>query len=262
MRFALFYPGVTIEPDADDYTTDRYTSTHKQELKSTACDTSRTKRRVSSTTDTQSTISRDDLTAPGSTTLGLHAWHEQGTIASRGILVDYWEYAERNGKSYDPVQGVGITYEGLMECLAEQERLSGHPIELQKGGILLIRSRYTKRYLELSDEDEQEMAHRYPPVACGINQDVRMLRFLWDKQVTVVGGDAPAWEVLPPNPEAGFLYHELLLAGWGCPIGELLWLEDLARECAKQKRWSFFVASVPSNVPGGVASPANMAVIL
>lgn len=89
-----------------------------------------------------------------------------------------------------------------------------------------------------------------------------MLRFLWDKQVAVVGGDAPAWEELPPNPEVGFLYHEVLLAGWGCPIGELLWLKDLARECAALKRWSFFVVSVPLNVPGGVASPANMAAIL
>lgn len=120
-----------------------------------------------------------------------------------------------------PRRGVGITYEGLMECLAEQERLSGHSIELQKGGILLIRSGYTKRYLESSDKDQRGMAHRYPPVACGINQDIRILRFLWDKQVAV-------------------FCHEVLLAGWRCPIGELLWLENLTRECAKQKRWSFF----------------------
>lgn len=61
---------------------------------------------------------------------------------------------------------------------------------------------------------------------------------------------------------AGLLYHEVLLAGWGCPIGELLWLGDLARECVEQKRWTFFVVSVPLNVSGGVASPANMAAIL
>lgn len=97
---------------------------------------------------------------------------------------------------------------------------------------------------------KNEKAHRYPPVACGINQDIRMLRFLWDKQVAVVGGDAPAREVLPPNSEAGFFYHEVLLAGWGCPIGELLWLEALARECAVHHKWSFFVVSVPLNVPG------------
>lgn len=47
--------------------------------------------------------------------------------------------------------------------------------------------------------------------------------------------------------------HEVLLAGWGCPIGELFDLEKLAAECRRQKRWSFFVSSEPCNVPGGVA---------
>lgn len=106
-------------------------------------------------------------------------------------MIDYRASAERNRKSYDPAQPIGITYEELMECLAEQERVSGRPIELQKGDILLIRSGFTRRYLEFSDEEERTMAHRYPPVACGVTQDVRMLRFLWDKQVAVVGGDAP-----------------------------------------------------------------------
>jgi len=34
-------------------------------------------------------------------------------------------------------------------------------------------------------------------------------------------------------------------------------LEKLSEECKRQGRWSFFVASVPCYVPGGVASPVN-----
>jgi hypothetical protein len=60
------------------------------------------------------------------------------------------------------------------------------------------------------------------------------------------------------NWTAGFCYHEVLLAGWGCPIAELLFLEDLAAWCLANKRWTFFLTSCPLNVPGGVASPANM----
>jgi hypothetical protein len=44
------------------------------------------------------------------------------------------------------------------------------------------------------------------------------------------------------------MMHEVLLAGWGCPIGELFDLEALAEECQKQKRWSFFVTSEVCNV--------------
>ena len=47
--------------------------------------------------------------------------------------------------------------------------------------------------------------------------------------------------------------HEVLLSGWGCPIGELFDLEKLAEHCKKINRWSFFVSSEVCNVPGGVA---------
>lgn len=56
--------------------------------------------------------------------------------------------------------------------------------------------------------------------------------------------------------------HDWLLAMWGCPIGELWDLEKLAERCKVYKRWSFFLASVPLNVVGGVASPPNAVAIL
>jgi hypothetical protein len=51
--------------------------------------------------------------------------------------------------------------------------------------------------------------------------------------------------------------HNFLLAFWGTPIGELWDLEELARLCEKNKRWTFFLTSAPLNVEGGVASPCN-----
>jgi len=45
------------------------------------------------------------------------------------------------------------------------------------------------------------------------------------------------------------------------PIGELFDLEKLAKQCEKEQRWSFFVASEACNVPGGVASPPNILAI-
>jgi len=45
------------------------------------------------------------------------------------------------------------------------------------------------------------------------------------------------------------------------PIGELFDLENLAKQCEKEHRWNFFVASEVCNVPGGVASPPNILAI-
>jgi hypothetical protein len=61
--------------------------------------------------------------------------------------------------------------------------------------------------------------------------------------------------------QQSYSLHEVLLAGWGMPIGELFDLEKLAEYCKKEKRWSFFVASEVCNVPGGVASPPNILAI-
>jgi hypothetical protein len=40
-------------------------------------------------------------------------------------------------------------------------------------------------------------------------------------------------------------------------IGELWWLDDLARDCAADGVHEFFFTSAPLNVIGGVGSPPN-----
>jgi hypothetical protein len=39
--------------------------------------------------------------------------------------------------------------------------------------------------------------------------------------------------------------------------GELFDLEELSKICKKQGRYSFFLTSMPLNMPGGVSSPPN-----
>jgi hypothetical protein len=45
------------------------------------------------------------------------------------------------------------------------------------------------------------------------------------------------------------------------PIGEMWNLEDLSEECARQGRYSFFLTSMPLNIPTGIAGPANVLAI-
>lgn len=89
-----------------------------------------------------------------------------------------------------------------------------------------------------------------PPHFAGVEQSDEMIQWIWD-HFSAVAGDQPSFECWPTQKD--WSLHEVLLAGYGCPIGELFHLEKLAEQCKKEKRWSFFIASEPCNVPGGVA---------
>lgn len=61
------------------------------------------------------------------------------------------------------------------------------------------------------------------------------------------------FELLNVATQTPVSMHEVLLGGWGCPIGEFFALEELSEMCKQQKRWTFFLTSEVCNVPGGVA---------
>ena len=64
----------------------------------------------------------------------------------------------------------------------------------------------------------------------------------------VAGGKSDAYKVEEVRLGEGGSLHEVLLSGWGCPIGEMFDLEGLAKMCRKEGRSSFFVSSVPLKV--------------
>ena len=88
-----------------------------------------------------------------------------------------------------------------------------------------------------------------PPHFAGAEQSFAILEWIWNEQFAAVAGDSPAFEslrVFTPGTrlilacQKDFYLHEVLLSGWGCPIGEMFNLERLAEECRKRQRWSFF----------------------
>lgn len=101
------------------------------------------------------------------------------------------------------------------------------------------------------------------PDFIGVEATPCMLQFLWDSNVAAVAGDAPSFERSPVGGGKSDAYraeevtlegvgslHEVLLGGWGCPIGEMFDLERLREMCQLTGRWTFFVSSVPLKVSG------------
>ncbi|KAI1108014.1 hypothetical protein F5Y14DRAFT_457511, partial [Nemania sp. NC0429] len=200
----------------------------------------------------------DEGTGARSTVLGIQAWAEQG-IVGRGVLVDYHSWrtspegqAQSKVKNYDSFESVSIPVSDLEACLKAQGT------ELKFGDILFIRSGFMAE-LATKTEDELEASRAaVPHHFIGVEQSEATLRWIWD-HFAAVAGDQPAFERWPPTEP--WYMHEVLLAGWGCPIGELFDLEKLAAHCRDAGRWTFFVSSEPCNVPGGVASPPNVLAI-
>jgi hypothetical protein len=54
----------------------------------------------------------------------------------------------------------------------------------------------------------------------------------------------------------GFL-HRMLIGQFGLAVGELWWLDDLARACRGDGRFEVFLTAAPTNVTGGIGSSAN-----
>ena len=56
---------------------------------------------------------------------------------------------------------------------------------------------------------------------------------------------------------AASVLHQYFLSLFGLNIGELWDLKGLSAQCARSKKYTFLMTSIPLNVPGGIGSPPN-----
>ncbi|KAH7099751.1 hypothetical protein BKA62DRAFT_743995 [Auriculariales sp. MPI-PUGE-AT-0066] len=203
---------------------------------------------------TMDDIHGSDANGYKKSTNGIQAWSDQG-IVGRGVLVDWygWKTSQTGATVPDPFTSVSIPISELKATLAAQGT------ELKFGDILFIRSGFIKAYTAKPGPELLEIKGHAPQhTVIGVEQSTDTLKWIWEN-FSAVAGDMLTFETWPLVKPV--VLHEILLAGWGCPIGELFDLEKLAEHCKNEARWSFFVASEPCNVPGGVASPPNILAI-
>jgi hypothetical protein len=166
---------------------------------------------------------------------------DNGGIVGRGVLLDYYSWAESRGNIPSCLTTTNITVSDLRAVAAAQG------VSFLPGDILFIRSGYTNALLALSPAEMERHVGSPPPTAIGVESSKEMLKWLWDNCFAAVAGDMMAFEALPMQ-STDFCLHEWILAGWGLPIGELFDLEKLAAECKEKKKWAFFFSSMPLKV--------------
>ncbi|KAF2741542.1 putative cyclase [Polyplosphaeria fusca] len=184
--------------------------------------------------------------------LGIQAWAREG-IVGRGVLIDFVSYAQRKGIKYDALGHHAVSLKTVHEIASECN------FAFQAGDIILLRTGFTTAFEQATLDQKKAIMAKSPFEYPGMASNFEVLAWLWDTQIAAVAGDCPGFEAWPPT-EHGM--HQILLAGFGMPIGEMFTLDELARECERQKRWTCFVASEPLNVQGGVASPPNALAIM
>ncbi|KAF5579826.1 cyclase [Fusarium pseudocircinatum] len=190
-------------------------------------------------------VTQDEISGVGAgTKIGIQNVARRG-IVGRGVLLDWASYATAKGidtkSPFDPFE---ITLQQLQQVATNQA------VTFHTGDILLIRTGWLKAYRGLSQEGQAALPLRKVRTSCGVQASEEMMQWHWENKFAAVASDTVAYEAWPSRRPAGVALHEVFLSGWGMPIGESFDLEALADKCKEQGCWSFFMASVPLDIPG------------
>ncbi|KAL6849049.1 hypothetical protein ACO1O0_008579 [Amphichorda felina] len=170
------------------------------------------------------------------------AYSQSGGIIGRGVLIDWYSWAQKNGIHLSPFQTGAVEYAHIRAIIAENN------LEFRSGDILFLRVGFTAQYDKLSTAEQEGFNDRQPGGLLGLEATPDSLRWLWESRFAAVASDSPGFERGPtrgPYNDPDVSIHQWALAGWGMPVGELFDLEELAEKCAARKRWTFFLCSVP-----------------
>ena len=173
---------------------------------------------------------------------------ERGGIVGRGVLLDYAAFVQRHNIHVEPFTTWSIPIAHLKQLVEEEN------IKFRPGDILFVRSGFIAAYEALTSQQEEALPARKGSQFIGIESSLEAARWIWENKFAAVAGDMPGFEAAPSHHVQVSL-HQWILAGWGVPIGELFYLEELARELKTSGRKTFFVSSMPLKVSSRSVHP-------
>lgn len=134
--------------------------------------------------------SYDDVIGPSPTTvLGLQVSAEKG-IAVRGVLLDFAGWMDSMNQSFDAFSPRSITAKEL-DSIALWQGLSSD--WARPGDMLILRTGWLRQYNTLN-RSEQILLPIGDGFSVGMEASSASARWLWDKKLSLVGADNPAFE--------------------------------------------------------------------
>ncbi len=162
-------------------------------------------------------------------------------VIGRGVLLDL-----PRALNVDYLKpGEGITGEDF-DFVSKRQK-----VEIKRGDLLLVRTGHMQRYLKKGG---------WGDYAGGDAPGLSFLSIPWIYEKEIAGVFIDTWgaEVLPSETEEfPFPCHPILIAAMGVSLGEIFYLEELARDCAEDGVYEFFYSSPPIPFSKAVGSPLN-----
>jgi kynurenine formamidase len=183
-----------------------------------------------------------DTTTGGMAKCGVDKLAERG-IVGRGVLIDM---ARHRGKdSLEPAETFGVDD---LEAAAEAQGVTIEPHD-----NLLIRTGWLSVFYDKGPDVFYEKF-----VEPGLTFSPELVRWFHEKEIVSLSTDTIANEVTL-EPETGIVLplHAALMRNLGVLFSEILWFEELAKDCVADGRWSFLYAGAPLKVVGGTGAPVN-----
>lgn len=170
-------------------------------------------------------------------------------LAGRGVLLDVGrEFGDDDGRL--PLEAC-ITYDDLLATAEAQG------VEIRERDLLLIR---TGAIARTRDPD----AEWGPLVEPGLCFSEELVEWMHEMEVPYVGADNLAVEKVTQEVDGETFViplHGALLRNLGVYINEILWLEDLASQCAEDGSYDFLFTAAPLNVERSSGAPINPVVL-
>ena len=185
--------------------------------------------------------------------LSIHKWANK--FVGRAVLCDVFQHRNSKGRPLDPLTDAKYSLDDLKQTLAAQGS------ELKPGTILLIRTGWMQAYVAAPAAEKTAMAPLEKLKSIGIEDSREMVEWFWNNRIAAVGTDCPAVEPWPWDFKNEGALHYRTLCLLGLPIGEQFVLDELAADCAADRRYECMLVSVPINLEGGIASPPNAVAI-
>lgn len=186
---------------------------------------------------------------------GIDQWARHG-IVGRAVLLDV-ESILRNRGAYSPGDRVTIGVDELEAARAVAD------VTFEPGDILLLHTGFARWYRDQDADSRRRLPGNV--TTSGLEPSEAVCRYLWNTHASAIGADNFAVEAWPADfavtaQPFGFI-HQMLIGSFGMALGELWWLDALARDCRDSGVYTGMFVSSPWNAPGGISSPANAVVI-
>jgi kynurenine formamidase len=187
-----------------------------------------------------------ETTTGGMARCGVEKLAEHG-IVGRGVLIDM---ARHRGKdALEPAETFGV------EDLEEAAEAQGVTIEPHDN--LCIRTGWLSVFYDKGADAFYENF-----VEPGLTFTPELVRWFHEKEIVSLSTDTIANEVTT-DPVSGVVLplHAALMRNLGVLFSEILWFEDLSKDCAEDGQWTFLYAGAPLRVVGGTGAPVNPIVV-